>query len=324
MSADPVWVPLLTHYQPGGRQAIDRARTAAQVAFLRPWVRQFFLAGSTGDGWDIGDETLLDLVDTGTDASVFGEDASLLFGVLRPTTEAVVRNAVAIEDRLSRATPAAAVVGLAICPPVSVSASQDTILRHYGAVLAATSGPIAVYQFPQVTRCAMSADTVRELTANRRVVMYKDSGGMDDVAKAGAATGVMTLRGAESAYAEMLKPRGPYDGWLLSSGNALPQLLRRVADELARGEDEAASASSARLSAVMSRLLAAVDPLPFGLSYSNANRIADHLLAWGGQWRTAPPPVTAGGDRFPSELMDEIAGVLASAVDLTAAGYLAT
>ena len=49
LAADPLWVPLLTHYRGDAPAAVDHARMAAHVASLRPSVRQFLLAGSTGD-----------------------------------------------------------------------------------------------------------------------------------------------------------------------------------------------------------------------------------------------------------------------------------
>ena len=53
--ADPdrLWVPLLTHYRrTAAAVEADPDRIGAHVAFIRPSVRQFLIAGSTGDGWD--------------------------------------------------------------------------------------------------------------------------------------------------------------------------------------------------------------------------------------------------------------------------------
>src|SRR3954454_407320 len=87
---DPLWVPLLTHYRPsGGAAAVDAARTAAHVRSIRPAVNQFLIAGSTGDGWEIGLDAFLQLVDATRSADIFG-GSRLLFGALRPTTEQVV------------------------------------------------------------------------------------------------------------------------------------------------------------------------------------------------------------------------------------------
>ncbi|HYJ18186.1 MAG TPA: hypothetical protein VEW72_03345 [Burkholderiales bacterium] len=60
---DRLWVPLLTHYRRQGQAVeIDPDRIAAHVSYIRPWVRQFLLAGSTGDGWEMSLEQLLVLV----------------------------------------------------------------------------------------------------------------------------------------------------------------------------------------------------------------------------------------------------------------------
>ena len=87
---DPLWVPLLTHYRPsGGGAAVDAVRTGAHVRAIRPAVNQFLIAGSTGDGWEIGLDAFLQLVEMTRNAEVFGR-TRLLFGALRPATEQVV------------------------------------------------------------------------------------------------------------------------------------------------------------------------------------------------------------------------------------------
>jgi 4-hydroxy-tetrahydrodipicolinate synthase len=235
--SDPLWVPLLSHYGPNGH--LDLARMAEKVAFLCPHVRQFLLAGSTGDGWDLDDGDFEDLVRFAEVPGLFGSQNKLLFGLLRPTTEEVVERASILAKALHRSGRIEAdVVGVAVCPPIDANVSQARIQDHYEAVFAATASPVALYQLPQVTRCMLEPDTVRVLAKNPRVTMFKDSSGNDAVAKSGAAKGIIALRGAEGHYAEALAPAGPYDGWLLSSGNSFPIALREMADALGRGEQK--------------------------------------------------------------------------------------
>ena len=73
---DRLWVPLLTHWRGGpgsagdGRDGgtaaaaavVDAERMAAHVRAIAPWVRQFMLAASTGDGWDIGADAWSEVV----------------------------------------------------------------------------------------------------------------------------------------------------------------------------------------------------------------------------------------------------------------------
>jgi 4-hydroxy-tetrahydrodipicolinate synthase len=62
-TTDRLWVPLLTHYcQTSGSVKADPERMGAHLAYIRPSVRQFLIAGSTGDGWEMNFETFLDLV----------------------------------------------------------------------------------------------------------------------------------------------------------------------------------------------------------------------------------------------------------------------
>ena len=102
---DRLWVPLLTHYRrpqhqrQGSTVEIDPDRTAAHLSFIRPWVRQFLLAGSTGDGWEMSLEQLLVLVRLTSRPDLF-QGTRFLVGALRPTTEGVVEWARAIESTL--------------------------------------------------------------------------------------------------------------------------------------------------------------------------------------------------------------------------------
>ena len=212
--ADRLWVPLLTQYRrQGGAVEIDPDRTAAHLSFIRPWVGQFLLAGSTGDGWEMSLEQLLVLVRLTGRRDLF-EGSRFLVGALRPTTEGVVEWARAIEGTLDgMGTAAGEFRGLAVCPPVDAGASQADIVRHYERVLAETRSDIAVYQLPQVTHCSIEPETMRTLAANPRVTMFKDTSGADAVALSGF-TGPLMVRGAEGGYVDNLKPSGLYDGWL--------------------------------------------------------------------------------------------------------------
>ncbi len=319
--SDPLWVPLLSHYEPSGRLDLDRM--AEQVRFLLPNVRQFLLGGSTGDGWELDDAAFEDLVHLAGRPGLFGPQNKLLFGLLQPTTEEVVRRAGILARALDHnAAIQSELVGVAVCPPMDANASQAKIRQHYEAVLAATVLPVALYQLPQVTRCMLEPDTVRTLVGNRRVTMFKDSSGHDGVAKAGAVKDIIALRGAERHYAEALAPTGPYDGWLLSSGNSFAAALREMADALDRGDKQKGMELSNQISEAVERLFGAVASLKFGNAFSNANRSADHLLAWGGNWRKAPPPQAHGGIFIPSETLTEVEQILRDTEFMPDHGYL--
>src|SRR6185437_2327573 len=323
LAADALWVPLLTHYQGAARVAVDPRRMAAHVAHLKPHLRQFLLAGSTGDGWELSMRQLLDIAALARDRDVFG-DARLLFGLLRGTTDEVMQWARALEQNfLDDAPPAGEFVGYAVCPPIDERAGQDAIRRHYERVLAATTRPIAVYELPQVTGCSIAPETLRALAQDPRVILFKDTGGVDALARAGAAARVVMLRGAEGGYAEALKPNGPYDGWLLSTANVFAREFRHILRFRDAGQADAARELSATLTRQIAALFEAAARLPFGNAFSNANHAGDHIRAWGQAWRDAPPPVTVSGERLPRALIEAAAESLARHPGVPERGYLA-
>ncbi|HEX7969755.1 MAG TPA: dihydrodipicolinate synthase family protein [Stellaceae bacterium] len=316
-------MPLLTHYRRHDGVAVDRERMAAHVASLRPHVRQFLLAGSTGDGWELELGHLLDLAALARDAGVFDPASRVLFGLLRRSTDEVVEWAAALErDFKSEGMPAADFAGFAVCPPADAHAGQDAIRRHYERVLEATSRPIAVYELPQVTGCAIAPSTLRALAANPRITMFKDSSGADTVARAGPIEGVVMLRGAEGDYVEALRPEGPYDGWLLSTANVFAEDFRRILRLRDAGKADQARDISALLSRQIAALFKAAGEVPFGNAFSNANRAGDHLLAHGSAWRSAPAPLTVSGHPLPRDLLAEAAQILARHPGIPERGYL--
>lgn len=320
---DPLWVPLLTHYDRGRPGEIDPARMEAHVRSLCADVRQFLVAGSTGDGWEIGGSAFRDLVRLSLDPGVFGPETRVLFGALRPRTGEVIERIAVLEGML-RAEPrrAAQVAGVTVCPPVGLAVTQAEILDHYAQVFAATTLPVAVYQLPQVTGCVLEPRTVADLVRSGRVAMFKDSGGSDAVAAAGAARGALALRGAEGNYAEALRPAGAYDGWLLSTGNAFAGCLQKIAALLRRDDRDAAAALSADLTRAVERVFRAAQQVEFGNAFSNANRACDHVLAWGARWRDADPPLSVSGACLPLSLLGEAELAVSSVRKAPARGYL--
>jgi dihydrodipicolinate synthase/N-acetylneuraminate lyase len=286
-------------------------------------VRQFLLAGSTGDGWELSTRQLLDLARLSRDAGVFNRDARVLFGLLRGTTDEVIEWAEALEQNfLDEGMPVAEFAGYAVCPPVDARAGQDTIRRHYERVLAATTRPIAVYELPQVTGCSIAPATLRALASDPRIILFKDTSGIDAVAAAGAVDGVVMLRGAEGGYAQALKPAGAYDGWLLSTANVFGREFRRILRLRDAGQADAARDLSDTLSRQVAALFEAAGALPFGNAFSNANRAGDHILAWGAAWPSAPPPLTVSGHPLPRELLAVAAHSLALHPGMPERGYM--
>ena len=295
---EALWVPLLTHFDASGR--IDRVRTGGQVRALRSSLRGYLLAGSTGAGWRVSDRQFGQLLDAVAEGGVFEATDMVLAGCLRPTTDEVVARARAAESAL-RSHPG--YVGVTVCPPVGAT-SQDEILRHYHAVFDAIGSPVAVYQLPQVTHCEVEPETMRALAATGRVHMFKDTSGNDRVADSGVlGPEVWTLRGAEGAYYEALKPRGHYDGWLLSTANGFAANYRSIIALVQAGEHDAAQALSARVARAVDAIFALGTRMHIGNVFSNANRAIDQVQAYGTRCLDVPMPYRVDMTQVPRDFV---------------------
>lgn len=311
---DPLWVPILTHYRENAPQRLDRPRTEDHIRRLTPFVRQYLVAGTTGDGWEMTDQLLGEWIALLQETEVVSRDHSILFGAFGDTTEAVIRRTRLIEGALEGTPLKATYAGLTVCAPVSAEASQEDIFDHFSRIIEATHSPIAVYQLPQVVKCEIAPETLERLTqTTNRIVLFKDTSGADKVANSLCDFGDMRLlRGAEGDYATQVKPNGPYDGWLLSTANGLARELRSVADAVAGGAFGEAEEASRRLTALVEDLFAAAADLPDGNPFSNANRAVDHVFAHGPRWRKASS-VLASGQHLPEEFLARVEALLSEA-----------
>lgn len=323
---DRLWVPVLTHYDDTVRpMKINPPRIEAHIRAIRPFVHQFMLAGSTGDGWELTEDQYHEWLAFAAETTVFDADCKILIGALRPTTHEVIAFAKAAEHRLpDLGRPGSRFVGLAVCPPIDPHADQHRIIDHYEQVLATTRSPMAVYQLPQVTQCTIQPATLQKLARNHdRIVMFKDSSGQDVVADANVdLLGVILVRGAEGDYVEALKPFGPYDGWLLSTANVFADRLRTMLNQIDGGAAPAAKNRSAELSEAVSRMFAEVGSLPSGNAFANANRALDHLLACGDAWRNVATPVLPNTMPMEANLIEAIQRAVAPMAPIPPQGYL--
>lgn len=324
-----LWCPLLTHYAQDG--SIDRARMRSHLDFLQPSVQGLLVPGSTGDGWQLSDDEIRDLLDFTVDEAV-RRRMHLLVGVLKTSTEEVLRTladtmawlrrrsrAAGDEDALARS----AVCGFTVCPPQGSDLTQDEIRAALDAVLA-TGLPISLYQLPQVTGNEMSAQTVAGLAQRHpNFIMLKDTSGADRVAAAGFRE-VFMVRGAEGDYSRQLAlAGGPYDGFLLSTANVFGPHYAQLIDELRAGHRAHADELSARIAQAVAEVFAAAAPLPFGNAFTNANKAIDHFMAHGPGAREVPGPRLHGGHRLPAELVAVAGAALERGGLMPRSGYLA-
>jgi 4-hydroxy-tetrahydrodipicolinate synthase len=319
---DQLWVPILTHYSDG---RVDAERTAAQMRSIRSNVKSILVAGSTGDGWELGDAAFRDLLAMLQDRRTFTAEITVMVGVLRDTTQSVLSRIELLKQFFDSADVVVTFAGITVCPPVDGSADQATILRHYQSVLDVSPWPISVYQLPQVTGNRIQPETLARLAQDPKVVMFKDSSGEDLVALSNADFGdVVLVRGAEGRYIDHLTPTGRYHGWLLSTGNVFSPTLRDILNQQRAGYLQAAHDMSRRLTNCIEALFARAEEVPFGNAFSNANRAADHILAFGERWRSSSAPETISGNRLPIELLGAAERIIGELYGVPAQGYLET
>lgn len=327
-----LWSPSLFFYDSTG--GFDRARQEAHLAFMARHVRGLLIPGSTGDGWEMGDEEAVAALDIAIDfATPRGID--LLAGVLRPDAASmgalldrilahVTRRAGT--DSLPQAFAACRLRGITVTPPTTRAPLSQSAIVNALAPIFARGLPMALYQLPQVTGNRMEPETVAELaTCCPNIILFKDSGGTDEVASSGLLPAeLVLLRGAEGDYARWHAALGgPYDGFLLSTANAFPDRLAAILNALRDGDAEKARADSTLLSAVVADAFAAVEGLADGNAFTNANKLLAHAMAFGPDAAAATSPRLHAGSTLPPQAITRVLETLRRNHLLPARGYAA-
>ncbi|MBI3874598.1 MAG: dihydrodipicolinate synthase family protein [Verrucomicrobia bacterium] len=325
-----LWCPVITHYRADG--GLDRARQAAHLRHLAPFVKGFLIPGSTGDGWEMDNAEIRELLDFAL-AEAARLDLHVLIGVLK-TDAAQAR--VSILDTVNwlktragtsdvdAALAASRVCGFTVCPPKGSELNQQQIHDALASILE-LGLPIALYQLPQVTLNEMSPETVATLAARfANFVLFKDTSGADRVALNGCDLGgVFLVRGAEADYARW--PRGaggPYDGFLLSTANCFARELHGILDDVAKNQPAKAQSTAANLTSAVNEIFRVVTGLPHGNAFANANKAADHFFAHGSKALSAPPPRLHAGSSLPMQALRATGEVLSRHGLLPERGYL--
>lgn len=215
------------------------------------------------------------------------------------------------------------VVGFTVCPPTGAGLSQSEILTALRRVLD-RDVPVALYQLPQVTQNEMSAETVLELaTRYPNFILFKDTSGTDRVARTRMELGgVFLVRGAEGEYARWTDPAmGVYTGLLLSTANVFAAQLDAVLRLVQDGQTAAAASIAERIETVVRQMFALVDGIEFGNPFTNANKILDHVMAFGPDAEAHGPPLLYSGYRLPARLVTTAVELLAASALLPTSGY---
>jgi 4-hydroxy-tetrahydrodipicolinate synthase len=264
--------------------------------------------GSTGEGWGMSDLEIRELLEIVLlAAGEFG--IKVLIGVLKTDCE----QALACIDRLDDLIQHTASAGITICPPKGAGVSQFEILEALRRILRKKI-PTALYQLPQVTLNEMAPATVAELAGEfPNFYLFKDTSGNDRVAKSNLdLQKVFLVRGSEQAgYSQWTKAAGgPYDGFLLSTANALSPELAGMLDLLEQGDVEAAEKISTDLQRLVTEAFELVQPITIGNAFTNANKVLVQLRQFGRLANDHPMPMLHSGERLPRELMQQAVKLL--------------
>jgi len=324
-----LWCPLLTHYDGNGR--IDRARMAAHLSHLSPYVGGFLIPGSTGDGWELTRDERQEAVRIGVEQAKRLNRQVLVGALNADTAEALALieedlrwlKSEFLEPDIHKLLAQAHICGFTICPPRGRGLTQDDLGRALRSVLELDL-PTAIYQLPQVTLNEMSPELVAALAASYgNFVFFKDTSGTDAVTGSGKDLGgVFAIRGAEGDYARWLKASGgSYDGLLLSSANCFARELAQIISDASAGRAVEARQLSDRVSAAVLELFRRAEPLPHGNPFANANKAADHFFAYGPRATAVPPPRLHAGTQLPADFIQAAEEILLREHLMPATGY---
>jgi dihydrodipicolinate synthase/N-acetylneuraminate lyase len=314
-----LWCPPLTHFRAPG--VLDQERISQHLHRLRPFVKGILVPGSTGEGWEMNDAQVRELLSVVLDVTR-ATGIHVLVGVLKTETQAMLDLIQSVctwlmersgSTDIDEALAAAGVVGFTVCPPRGADLTQDEIYTALARILGLKL-PVALYQLPQITQNEMSPETVARLVCEfPNLFMLKDTSGQDRIALSDAALGNLFLvRGAEGGYSQWVKSGGgPYDGFLLSTANVMAPNLHQVLRLLDAGRGRDAEIESQRISRTIDRSFRAAGSVGAGNVFTNANKAIDHVLVHGAAACGTECPLLVSGVRLPESVIREIAAIVA-------------
>ena len=303
-----LWCPTITHFSAVATP--DAVRIEDHLRRISPHVKGILVPGSTGEGWQMSDDDIRNLLVIVLPlAQQLG--IRVLIGVLKTDVDQMLATLEALEQLSEHP----AVAGFTICPPKGENLSQAEIGEGLRKILKRGQAT-ALYQLPQVTGNEMSPETVAALAADfPNFFLFKDTSGADRVVLSGLdLAGVFLVRGSEqSGYAQWPRAAGgPYDGFLLSTANAFAPELSYMLRLLDAGEQEEATQLSIELKRLVTGAFEIVTGVPDGNAFANANKLLEHVRTFGAASRQQPPPMLYNGIRLPVELIVRVQELLAT------------
>lgn len=321
--------PPLTHFR--GPMIVDEHRMSAHFEAMAPYVGLFLVPGSTGDGWIMSDDLMLEVIKLNCKNAI-KNDVGILAAVLKPTLCLMLSGIEKILELVERETGRRdakgfldfGLKGITVCAPSGETIAQSDILEALRKVLD-VGVPTALYQLPQITKNEITPETMRELFAHYpNLYLFKDTSGTDAIALSKQLPQTLFMvRGAEGQYASWYKSNGGYyDGFLLSSANGFSSILARIIELSDSGDTHSASQLSKRLEETIEELFILASAIPISNAFANSARIADHMQAYGESWKSAPPPILPDGRPMNAEILALGAQLIEKAGFMPAKGYL--
>ena len=147
-------------------EKVDKASVRKVVRYLlEGGVYGLVLLGSTGEFPAMDEGMRRDLIDTALD-EIKGK-VPVLIGCGEPGTQ---RTIVQVRDAARTGAD-----GVLIAIPYYFPLDQAAVIRHYQKVAEASSLPVCMYNFPQMTKITMAPETVAKLAAHPNIIGLKDS-----------------------------------------------------------------------------------------------------------------------------------------------------
>jgi dihydrodipicolinate synthase/N-acetylneuraminate lyase len=299
---------------------------------LLPNINSFLIPGSTGDGWEIDTEEYRALLEFLFQRFNPKDDVNILIGLLRTKLEDTLEFLeIAVEFLRDQGFKLkmedyenSKFKGFVICPPKGANLSQEEIKAGLETILK-KGYPTVLYQLPQITENEMSPELVSDLSQTYpNLYMLKDSSGEDKVAMADEDYhDIILLRGAEEDYSMHLEQAGGnYNGFLLSTGNTFASTLKNITTLVLSGRQEEAALLSQKLSDVISQIFEIAQEIPFGNAFTNANKLVDHIMAYGEEWENYPAPRLHAGETLSKKMIKQVDEILQDSPFYPTAGYL--
>ena len=149
-------------------EKIDQASLKKLVHYLIDGgIHGIVALGSTGEFPAMNESMRQQVMET-TLAEVNGK-VPVLIGCGEPGTQRTVE-----QVKIAGQTKAAAVL---VAVPYYFNMDQPAVIRHYQTVADASSLPVVIYNFPQMTKVAFTADTVAKLAEHPNIIGIKDRSG---------------------------------------------------------------------------------------------------------------------------------------------------